>query len=406
MAISAERFKYLDKETNVPVKQFTDLVDNQVYTKVSEAVETSIDKIKDAEGLLKKVATSIKELKKLIQAGVKGVLDTIKKALNGVIDFISNLELPDMIKDLFGMLKDLDLGGVKDFLQDLLHVGEAFLCDNLDFLKLFMLGYSINGNILAGLLTALLFSWLDRFCKGMSKKDQESRTKTEQLEAMVPPKGMEMNVSNTFENFTNTYADFLRASDPISLPATFSDEDIMRNVINGDIETTMVNLRESEISSSEKKRILQSFADTAPTYPANSKEQRNLLAAKAKLTKLPLISVTRRDKNIKFSNLGDQLGSMAKNLVKVDIKNINTFNLNDIERKLFGKIQDFKKTAETNPDIRTRSMNSGSFKDFDFKSTMPALTIDEEAYLRDKNGTTKSHRLHDMHPTTSVFLEA
>ena len=217
MAIAAERFKFLDKETNVATKEFTDLIDNQIYNVVTSTVDTALDAIKDAEGLLKKVSDSINELKDMVMSGLTAVTEAIKNALNAAIDAISKLELPGIIKDLFKTLKELDLGGVKDFIKELLHVGASFLCNNLDFLKMFMLGYALNGNIIAGLLTALLMSWLDRFCKGFSKEDVDTSSKTEKLEMLIPPKGVEMTPTNTFTNFTETYADFVKANKPIDV---------------------------------------------------------------------------------------------------------------------------------------------------------------------------------------------
>lgn len=406
MAISAERFKYLDKETNVAIKQFTDLVDNQVYTKVSEVVETVLDKVKDAGELLKKVANSIKELKNMIMSGIKSVVDTIKKALDMALDAIGKLELPAFIKDLFGKLKETDTQGVKDFVQDLTNVGSSFLCDNLDFLKMFMLGYALNGNILAGLLTALMFNWLDRFCKPVSKEDQQSSTKVEQLEVMIPPKGMEMTTSNTFNNFSKSYTDFLKANQPLNLPATMDSNSVISSIVSGNIDTTIKNLRESEISSTTKSSLLNTINSTLSSHLPSSPEYKNLLSAKGKLTSLPLISSARREKSINFSNLSDQLGSMAKNLVKVDISNMNKFNMNELEKGLFDKVSEFKQNVTSNPDIHSRTLNSGSFTDFDFTTVLPTLTDEEATHLLAQEGSGKSHRLHDLHPTTNVFLEA
>ena len=165
MAIAAVRFKFLDKETNISTKDFSALTDNQVYNSASEAVDSALAGLKEGESVLDSLSSSMSELKDMIESGLSSVSDAVKSALNSAIDAIGKLELPTMVKDIFNSLKELDLGGVKDFVSDLLKVGGSFLCNNLDFLKMFMLGFALNGNVIGGLLTALLMSWLDRICK-------------------------------------------------------------------------------------------------------------------------------------------------------------------------------------------------------------------------------------------------
>jgi hypothetical protein len=404
MAISAERFKFLDKETNVATKEFIELVDNQIYNSVSEVVDTALEAAKDAEKLLDKVAESMNELKDMVMSGLEAVGEAIKSALNAAIDAISKLELPGIIKDLFKTLKELDLSGVKDFVKDLLHVGASFLCNNLDFLKMFMLGYALNGNILGGLLTALLMSWLDRFCKGFSKEDVATSSPTEKLEMMIPPKGIDMTPTNTFSNFTNTYADYIKASSPINLANAPTSSQFLDDIIAGSVSSSINTLRSAEITTTQKKSYMDTITGALSTFNQGTQEFANLLNAKGQLAGIPLISVERRETQMNFSNLSDQLGSMAKNLIKVDLNSVNKFSFNELEKGLFNKVTEFKNNSQSNRDLHTRGLSSGSFDNFDFNNLLPSLSDEERTYLSNQPGSGTAHRLHDMHPTTSVFL--
>lgn len=139
------------------------LVGNSVYTGFTDLSSTAIEEIQDTENLWIRISrNNYNDLTDMLQNNE--IVDTLKDAMDSAMN--ASMELPQTVKDIFGKLKALDLKGVKDFLGDMLSVGAKFLCNNLDFLKLFMLGYALNKNILSGLLIALLLTWLDRFCKG------------------------------------------------------------------------------------------------------------------------------------------------------------------------------------------------------------------------------------------------
>lgn len=190
MAIAAQRFQFLDRETNVPTIDFTELSDNQVYNLNVPELESSLNIGEKTEVLVAKLGESLTELKEMVESGVNAAAEGLQKALNEVMSALESLDLPGIVKDIFASLKALDLSGVRDFFRDILKIGQSFLCNNLDFLKLFMLGFSLNKNILSGLVIALLLSWLDRFCKGFSKEDVDNSSPTERLEMLAKPKGI------------------------------------------------------------------------------------------------------------------------------------------------------------------------------------------------------------------------
>jgi hypothetical protein len=269
-----------------------------------------------------------------------------------------------------------------------------------------MLGYALNKNIMAGLLTGLMLSWLDRYCKGFTKEEMKKSSPLSSIEKMVNPKGVVMDASNAFGNFTKGYSSFIKSNIPKNPVQALTKPDFLTKILTGNVESCLNNLRSSEISSTDKRNYMSSITDKLSTTDPNSQEYKNLLQAKGDLVNLPLISGDRRDTAIQYSNLSDKLGTMAKSIKDVDPGEINTYNLSEIDKGLADKISDFKVASVADPDLMTRGTESGAFDDYDFGKVMPNVTSSEEAHLTAADfDSDDDHRIHDMHPTTEVFLE-
>ena len=109
MAISAQRFKFLDHETNIPIQDFNKIVDNAVYN-INDTIETSISELQNNTEILDTLQNSLKDLTEMITNN--DIANTLKDALNSALDSLSNIEFPDVVKDIFSSLKELDLDGV------------------------------------------------------------------------------------------------------------------------------------------------------------------------------------------------------------------------------------------------------------------------------------------------------
>lgn len=405
MAIAAQRFKFLDKETNVPTIDFTTLADNAVYNNMSDIIDSAIAEAKQSDNIIEKVSSDIQDLQGLIAGASGDVLDSLQDALNIALDTIGSMDLPDIAKDIFASLKKLDPVGVGDFLKDMLNIGSPFLCNNLDFLKMFMLGYALNKNVVAGLLTACMLSWMDKFCKGYSPAETKGANPIKKLQQVVSPKGLSMTPDNTFNNFTKSYSGYLKNKEPITTPPLMSEGDFITTVTGGDVNNTMKSLRDSEMDSETKARYLQLLDDNLESYPTDSDEYYNLLEARGSLVNLPPVSEKRRDKSIRYDNLSDNLGSMAKNIKNVDLTGINKFNLSDTEKGLYDKIAEFKLSSGIDSDLSSRDLSCGAYDDYDFDKIMPTPTADEVTYLDDIDEDDSCHRLADLHPTSEVIMD-
>lgn len=401
MAISAMRFNFLDRETNVGVKDFTQLVDNSVYTGFTDLTSTALEEIQDT-GIMDKMSESLDDLSDMLMNN--DIADTLKDAMDSAMNAISNMELPQTVKDIFAKLKALDLQGVKDFLGDMLKVGAKFLCNNLDFLKLFMLGYALNKNILSGLLIALLLSWLDRFCKGFTAEESALEGSIKKVGQVVSNPGTLVTSSSAFGQFSNYYSDFLKSTQPLGLSTLMPTNDAISSVINGSVSSVVNNARSSELSFAGRNSLVSQLESQLSSFAPNSAQYRNILQATGDLKQLPLVSSERRDNNLRYENLSDKFGSYMKNLANVDLQPINLVSLNDLEKGLYTKMTDLKQASLSNSQLQCTP--NDSFSDFDFNSILPAVSTEESNLLLAKNTVSDSHRTLDLHPTTEVFLEA
>lgn len=401
MAISAMRFNFLDKETNVGVKDFTQLVDNSVYTGFTDLSSTAIEEVQDT-GIMDKMSDSLNDLTDMLKNNE--IVDTLKDAMDSAMNAISSMELPQTVKDIFAKLKALDLKGVKDFLGDMLNIGAKFLCNNLDFLKLFMLGYALNKNILSGLLIALLLTWLDRFCKGFTPQESAMANPLGKLGQVVPYAGTQVSPNSAFGQFSGYYSDFLKSSQPLGLSSVMPQGDAISNILGGDISSVIGNARSSEMSFADRNSLVGSLQSQLSNFAPNSMEYKNILQATGDLKNIPLVSIERRSNNLQFESLGDKFGSYIKNLGNTNIQPANLLSLNDVEKGLYSKMTELKKVSASNSALQCTP--NDSFSDFDFNSVLPAVDATEKATLLASETVTDSHRTLDFHPTTAVFLEA
>lgn len=478
MAISAQRFKFLDKETNVGTIDFTKLTDNSVYTAAVDVAESAIEAFKEGESVLAALSESVDNLLETVNKATDAIMKKIQDALNGAIDKILNMKTPGFISKILDSLKALDLPGVKSFFKDLLKVGSAFLCNNLDFLKSFMLGYSLTENILSGILIGLLLSWLDRYCKGFSKQEMLAATNKGRLGMLFSNDGVSLSPNTVLGKFSNMYADLMRYHRPkealisrlsqnefLSKALLGEKDDIKNNfslakisstdkhayidaidaelinhdtasteyaslidvktelesfvvtgipdqtdfnriISTGNTDTLLTTLRTFEISSTEKKKYLSYIDENLSLYTPGTTEYNKYLSLRGDLINLPLISQERMDKANAYSSLNDTIGSIAINLGKVDLNQINRHTLTDAEKVMLAKLHVFKENTEDSIEIKTRDHEAGSFAGFDINTLIPAITEEDKIYLNTLPGLEESHRYNNLHPTTEVFTEA
>jgi hypothetical protein len=218
---------------------------------------------------------------------------------------------------------------LKDFLGDMLNVGSKFLCNNLDFLKLFMLGCALNKNILSGLLVALLLSWLDRFCKGFTPQESAMANPLGKLGQVIPNMGTQVTSSSAFSQFSGYYSDFIKASAPLGLEVKMPLMDAVTNIKGGDISSVLANVRGSEMSYADRNSLIGNLKSELASAVPGSIQHSNLLKGIGDLKTIPLISTQRRDNAIRYENLGDKFGSYIKNLGNTNLQTASYMGIDE-----------------------------------------------------------------------------
>lgn len=400
MAVAAQRFKFLDNETNVPIPDLKQLIDNAVYN-VGENIPSEFPTLSTEE--LDKLNSSLSELAE------KGLEEMdLESIVNKAISSFSNLELPDFVNDALDFLKDLDFSSLKGFFKDVLDVGMYFLCNNLDFLKLFLLGFSLSGNVLAGLLLAYLLSLLDRICDSYLSKDRRAHSNNKEIfDSIIPIKNNIKNDDIAYSSFKQYMADYEYINTlSQGISTAFNPTNFLSSVVNGTKETisNVINsLSNNEGFLNNKKSLLSTIDTNLNSYTPGSREYNNLLYTRGQIYRTPPISNNRSLMNIVKDNLSLNMGKLAKALPNITINPIKQLGLEGVEKDLFDKFINFRQTTITERDIfKSRDLRSDSFININFSGLIPSLTSEIKDHL--KNIPPSSHRWRDLHPTTEVLV--
>lgn len=407
MSISATRHKFLDLETSLGTLDLREIVNSDVYTgevdKLSESISSAFDTGSD---LLDKFSDKLNNLESTITEITAGAAKMVSKAIDSVLDTLNSIEMPGFVKDAMAMLKGLNLDGVKSFLKTVTRIGSAFLCNNLDLLKNFMLGYSLSRNILAGLMLGLLLSWADQFCKGYSQAETFATDNRGLSNMLVKYAGVSVSPTNIVSKFGSALSGYFGDKAGPVLQTAMSVSSFTDAVVSGQpLGPLLVNLTESELTVNQRTGFLSDLSSTLGNFAAGSKEQLSLLSARAGITEMLPISQARRTHVASNSGSVDALGSLSKNLLEIDLDKINVYSLSESEKETYGHLVSYKSALMTDTDIKSRDHTQGSFQGYDFESKLPIFTPGQVTGFTGLPKLDESHRYNGIHPTTEVFID-
>ena len=417
MAISAQRFKFLDKETNVPTQDLLSLKDNQVYNTLLPTAITSLMGMKDISGVLGELnsqlsgglglgmLSGLNGVSGLLPNGLPALPANLQSVVTDTIAKLPDIKMPDALKGAAGMLNQLNPTGVQDFFTDALKVGLPTLPQNLNVLKLAGSGLSLGDNSLAGLTSSLVLSSAPILSNALGVGDLTGLTKIAKLEALAPKLLSSVNVTNVYNKVTSLCGDAMAAFSPITVPPLQDDLDGLLGLVrDGEGESVISGLRASEIDYFQKEEILAKLDLAISSVAETSQEYGFYLQARGDIQTLPLISDDRRNLSLQYSNINDQLGMLSQDLVDLDLGQVDRFNFTPTQNAMFGKIELFQQQVKSNPDILTREAKTGSFSDVDFASILPVPTIEELSTVSSASANNACHRTFGLHPTTEAFL--
>lgn len=402
MSVAAQRFRYLDNETNVPIADLSSITGNYNFNIPQENTQiTSFDFNNSGGDILKSLSGSLEDLKNLNFANVdfSGTIDK-------VLASISKLDLPDFVKDAFSFLKDLDLDKLKGFVKDAFDIGMVLLCNSLDFLKNFMLGKALTNNVLSGLLIAFLLSLLDKICDAyLNKNVRQNASHQEQLDYLIPPKNNITN-ANAYNEFKGAYSDYLQSNpaDYMTPNTSFNTDTFLTNATTmtaSQINTAVNGLADNEFSSDDRSAFLSALDTKLTGYQPTSAEYSNLLRVKGDFINLPPVSPIRSNKSIGYQYLKDKLGKLSQALPNITVNQSQAATMSAAEQAIFANFTTFQQTVTAQQaQFNYRSLQTGSFDDIDFSTLLPVATTDMKNSILGLNIPGTSHRWRDLSPTS------
>jgi hypothetical protein len=110
MAISAQRFKFLDKETNVPIQDFTKLVDNYIYnipnvTNVTDQIQGLLSN--QTSGLLGNITSQLPNLSSVVGSSLSGSKDLMNSLTSSMTGLSGLMGSSNAINSLVGSVGGL-----------------------------------------------------------------------------------------------------------------------------------------------------------------------------------------------------------------------------------------------------------------------------------------------------------
>lgn len=172
MAIPAQRFKYLDQETNVSVADFIQVKDNSIYTSVKSGADAVgaiaedllnnplINDLKDSiDGVLASTPKELTDFADKVSASIKDVVDTLKLPIAALKSALNSLN----------KFKDKITGMV----QSAINLGKKVLCPLTGILD-FLFGLNKFASITKAMMAGMLFTAMNSINKKLCSSPNSS----------------------------------------------------------------------------------------------------------------------------------------------------------------------------------------------------------------------------------------
>ncbi|QXN70618.1 hypothetical protein AGENTSMITH_214 [Bacillus phage vB_BspM_AgentSmith] len=177
-------------------------------------------------------------------------------------------------------------------------------------------------------------------------------------------------------------------------------------IISPDLETMIRDIGRVQLTLDEINAKLSAILAILASYKPIPDKESLLLQALGELKNLPMISEGRREHVISNGNLADKIGNFLKQLLDINLDEINSNLLNEIERSFLEKLKELQKTIQNDKSLVSRDNKTGAWMDVDFTELFPKLSKKEEEYLASIPDLVDlgAHRPLDLHPTSLVLI--
>lgn len=410
MAILADTYKSLSKETDIGIKTFTQEFQNRVYTISDDFMENflgfNLSQLPNLNTLTGQLSGILNDI---VNLPMKIVSD-LQNALNNVINGLLGMPYVGYSLDLLNNLKDIDEQGLKTYIAASTQVGSFSMCGNLDVIKGMINGYQIPQPIIEGMFLTVTLDWMNRVCKPTTPEQERNMNNYQRLETTNPYRGIEYNHENLVDTFIGTSSAYLNnlPSNYTGRTASYTEKDeIIKRGSSNDYKSYVDELR--TVVTPSIKRDVMDVLDEEIVRKEKTKEidegYYNLLNSRGLTGTLPSHN---RTMVMKASNLGrsqDALGSFLKGLGERDLTKVHPHMLKnktkeDILIKLFSV-----KGLTTTVDYLARSHGYRQFEGYRFDEVFEIFTPEEIEFIKASPAHQDSHKWNGLNTTTETFIK-
>lgn len=436
MAISAQRFKFLDNETNIPVADFAKIADNFVYnipslTNISDQLQGLLKN--ELNGLLSNITSNLPNVDSLISNGFGGGADILNSLKSSLGNFNNLLSSNSTISNLLNSVGSLSVGNYVDgligngLLGNLVSNAVTGYVSNsikpttgsrLTFLtnsicKSASRNYSTNLDIMSLLGLRFSSNFLSNHCSIMNNKianKPSSVLSYTPLSGVVPDSSSALNI---FKSLIKDYASFQTKQSQKTPPIEFDPTQLATAVSNGSYDSLLSTVSNAGFASSSQKDSylngIDSYLSSNSIDPMSEVGQ-NLINLKSSISGIGVSPFsTTNQANSMFMDpssrfLSDNLGSFLKNSTSLSFDNLYNYaspGTNDY-KLLTNVMIPAINSAKSNYDLLNRDINIGSFSTFDFSNIIPEINDPELSnYITTNSVPSTSYKLYDLDSTSN-----
>lgn len=436
MAISAQRFKFFDRETNIPIKDFTRLVDSYVYNipgttniagQLSDLLQNQLG------GLLSDITSNLPDVDSLISGGFAGADDIVNSLKSSMSGFNNLLNQASSLSNLFKSIGGLSIG---NYASDLLGGGvlgglvsnalTGFVSNSiksatgsrLTFLtnsicKSGSRNYNVNLDILSLLGLKYSSGFLSSHCSIMNNKISN---KPSSVLGYAGLSGLSPNANNALGVFKGVLKDYVNYTNKQAQkppPIQFDSTQLDSVAASGNYDSLLSNISSGGfVDSTQKDNYINGISNYILNKGIDPMSQLGQtltnLKASVESVGVSLFSSSNQANSMmtdpRYRFLGDNLGSCLKNTADLKFDNLNNYAIPgtpdyDLLTNNFLPTLD---KAKANSDLMTRSVSIGSFNDLDFGSIMSTSSSPGlDALMADNSVQGTSYKLYDLDSTSN-----
>lgn len=406
MAISFKRNEII-KDTSLKVMNPREIAfpSNSTVPGIIDSV-FSIAKDRDKFPSLEELNNAVTLVKKLDPVVAKSIANEMDKQ----IETLQKQKFPTYINNAIEKLKGMDTLSIGEFVVNAIESsGECYCASTNAIVK--VANVESNDNILAGIILAMLLDQLDKILACTTSEELRSKTAKVLMERIVPPVEVVIDRNSavrTFARLVKSVNQLQEARLTVTTPGSTlipTKQDLIEIAEDNSLTNSIIiSIRTEGVYPQDRGTYLTNIEEALADYSYQDQEHINLLNLRGTVVTAKPISSELERTFLANANAATSLGHFCKTLLNFDISTILTHSLKEEEKTLLPKLEQFKLNLLADVDFISRTKGTGNFDSYDFSSTLPVFTTEEQAYIDSVKEEPDTSRFNDLHPTTETFI--